>query len=111
MSTRRDLVLAGGASAKGGVAVWAFGLAIALALAVFSPLASAHPDGLEWVAGQGGFLDAARQPIYRVIPDYVFPGIPNSALATIVAGIIGTILVFGVAIAVAYLRRGRSRPA
>jgi cobalt/nickel transport system permease protein len=111
MSTRRDLVQADRVAAKGGLAVWAFGLGIALVLAVFSPLASAHPDGLEWVAGQGGFLAAAREPLYRVIPDYVFPGIANSAAATIVAGVVGTLLVFGVALGVAYLRRGRSHPA
>lgn len=76
-------------------------------LAVFSPLASAHPDGLEWVAEQKGFLEAARGPLYTVIPDYVFPGISNTALATIVAGIIGTLMVFGVALAVAFVQRKR----
>ncbi len=110
MSTRRDLVLAGGASAKGGVGVWAFGLGIALLLAVLSPLASANPDGLVWVAGQRGFLEAARAPLFRILPGYVFPGISNSALATIVAGIVGTLLVFGVALAVARARRGKSTP-
>jgi hypothetical protein len=73
-------------------------------------LASAHPDGLEWVAGQSGFLESARGPLYHVIPDYVFPGISNSALATIVAGIVGTLLVFAVALAVAHARRGKSTP-
>jgi cobalt/nickel transport system permease protein len=110
-ATRRDLVAASGATTRGGVTVWAFGLGIALALAVFSPLASAHPDGLEWVAEQSGFLDSARSPLYQVIPDYVFPGITNTALATIAAGIVGTLLVFGVALAVAYMRRGKGRPA
>jgi cobalt/nickel transport system permease protein len=106
-ATRRDLLQVGGPAPKGGLAVWGFGLGIALLLAVFSPLASAHPDGLEWVAGQGGFLAAARVPLYNVIPDYVFPGVSNSALATIIAGIVGTLLVFGVALGVAYARRGR----
>ena len=35
-------------------------------------------------------------------------GIGNEALATIVAGIIGTLLVGGIAFAVAYTRRNRS---
>jgi cobalt/nickel transport system permease protein len=106
-ATRRDLFSAKPVGAKGGVAVWAFGLGIALLLAVLSPLASAHPDGLEWVAEQKGFLEAARGPLYNLIPDYVFPGVSNEALATILAGIVGTLLVFGVALGVAYLRRNR----
>jgi cobalt/nickel transport system permease protein len=78
-----------------------------LALAVLSPLASTHPDGLEWVAGQSGFLEAARAPLYKLIPEYTFPGISNTAIATIVAGILGTLLVFGVALGVAYLRKNK----
>ena len=64
-------------------------------------------DGLEWDAGQSGFLDTARGPLYRIIPEYVFPGISNEALATILAGILGTFLVFGVALALGYSRRKR----
>ena len=78
---------------------------VALLLAVLSPLASSNPDGLEWVAEQQGFLDAAQGPAYNVIPDYVFPGVTNEAAATILAGIVGTLLVFGVALAIAYARR------
>jgi hypothetical protein len=70
-------------------------------------LASAHPDGLEWVAEQRGFLDAAQGPLYQIIPDYVFPGVPNEALATILAGVVGVVIVFGVALGVAYTRRKR----
>jgi cobalt/nickel transport system permease protein len=106
-AARRDLFKAGETATKGGTAVWIFGLGIALALGVFSPLASAHPDGLEWVAEQKGFLETARAPLFNVIPDYIFPGISNTALATIVAGILGTLLVFGMALGVAYLRRNK----
>jgi hypothetical protein len=35
-------------------------------LVVLSLLASAYPDGLEWVAAQKGFLDAARHPSSKV---------------------------------------------
>lgn len=107
-AARRDLLRAGETATKGGAAVWTFGLGIALALAILSPLASAHPDGLEWVAGQKGFLEAARAPLYKVIPDYAFPGINNKAFATIIAGILGTLLVFGVALGVAYWRRKKA---
>jgi cobalt/nickel transport system permease protein len=107
-AARRDLFRTGETATKGGAAVWTFGLGIALALAVLSPLASAHPDGLEWVAGQKGFLEAARAPLYKIIPDYVFPGINNKAFATIIAGILGTLLVFGVALGVAYWRQKKA---
>jgi cobalt/nickel transport system permease protein len=106
-AARRDLFHIGEAAPKGGKAIWAGGLAIAGLLAVLSPLASAHPDGLEWVAGQKGFLENAQNPLYSIIPDYVFPGITNEALATIVAGIIGMLLVLGVALGVAYSRRSK----
>ena len=104
-AARRDLIRSGEAAPKGGAAVWTFGLGIAALLAVVSPLASAHPDGLEWVAAQKGFLEMARTPLYKIIPDYVFPGISNTALATIIAGILGTLIVFSVALGVAYWRR------
>ena len=107
-TARRDLLQAGTASPKGGRAIWIGGLVIASLLAVLSPLASTHPDGLEWVAEQKGFLDAAQGPLYSAIPDYVFPGISNSALATIIAGVIGLLLVFGAVLGVAYLRRKKA---
>lgn len=106
-ATRRDLLTAGDGSASYGKVVWGVGLAIALLLAIFSPLASAFPDGLEWVAEQQGFIETAMDPFYEIIPDYAFPGISNEALATILAGIIGTLIVFGVALAIGYARRKR----
>ncbi len=106
---RSDLLRGGEAPTPQGRLVWAGGLLIALALALVSPLASTHPDWLEWVARQKGFLSLARGPLYRLIPDYTFPGLSNRAVATIVAGLLGTVLVFGVALAMAYLKRRRSR--
>lgn len=106
-ASRRDLLQSSQTAVRGGRAVWLIGLILALALAIASPLASAHPDGLEWVAEQKGFLDSARGSAFNIIPDYVFPGIRDEALATIIAGILGALLVFGVALAVAYARRKR----
>jgi len=106
-ATRRDLLGEEAQGARGGAVVWIAGLLIALVLAIASPLASAHPDGLEWVAEQKGFLDTAQGPLYEIIPDYIFPGISNEALATILAGIIGSLIVFGIALAMAYSRRSR----
>lgn len=106
-AARRDLLHLGEpAPARGGV-VWASGLVIALVLAIASPWASAFPDGLEWVAAQKGFLNTARGPAFKIFPDYLIPGISNDALATIAAGILGTLVVFGIALGVAYARRRR----
>jgi len=71
-------------------------LALAVLVAALSPLASSHPDGLERVAEDQGFIEEAQGPWYKVIPDYLFPGIGNEAVATILAGIVGTLLVCGV---------------
>jgi hypothetical protein len=60
------------------------------------------------VAGQNGFLETARAPLFNVIPDYVLPGISNEALATILAGILGALMVFGVAYGVARLRKNQN---
>jgi cobalt/nickel transport system permease protein len=106
-ATRPDLLQAGQVPATSSKVLWVAGLALALALTIVSPLASAHPDGLEWVAEQKGFLETAQDAPYQIIPDYVLPGVSNEAVATILAGIVGTLIVFGVAVAVAYARRRR----
>ncbi len=109
-AVRPDLVIEGSKGVGGGKAVWVGGLIIALALVVLAPLASANPDGLEWVAEQRGFLDQAQGAAYNVIPDYVLPGVSNEALATVLAGVVGLLLVLGVVAALAYSRRRRSAP-
>src|SRR5690606_23468733 len=106
-SARRDLVGASQPAPAGGRALWATGLGLALLLAAVSPLASSHPDGLDWVAEQQGFLALARGPLYEIMPGYGYPGIPIEALATILAGVLGTLIVFGVALSVAMVRKGR----
>jgi cobalt/nickel transport system permease protein len=107
LSARPDLVQLSETPQERSRMVWLIGLFIALILVIASPLASTNPDGLEWVAMQNGFLVSAQEPMYRIIPDYLFPGISNEALATIVAGILGIVIVFGVSIGVAYTRRNR----
>jgi cobalt/nickel transport system permease protein len=106
-ATRPDLLKIGAAPQRGGRFVWLAGLVIAIILAVLSPLASQNPDGLEWVAEQYGFLSKQQAPSFTIIPDYSMPGISNQALATIVAGVVGTLVVFAVALAVAHMRRSR----
>ena len=103
----RDRVKFGETRPVGGRLVWVVGLLVTLALVIASPLASTRPDGLEWVAKQNGFLEIARGPLYRIIPDYLVPGISSEALATIVAGVLGALIVLGVSLGVAYSRRNR----
>ena len=82
---------------------WLISLVVCLAVASFASLASASPDGLERVAEDKGFIDLAQEAPFQLIADYVFPGIGNEALATILAGIIGTLILFGVVYALAWL--------
>jgi len=107
-ATRPDLVEVGQAGTAGGLRWVLAGLAVALVLTLLSPLASPYPDGLERVAEDLGFIEAAQEAPYAVIPDYTFPGLSNEALATIAAGVVGTIIVFGLAVGVAALYRRRA---
>lgn len=103
-AVRRDLLEP--TVAVGGGLRWAVvGLALAVAVALLAPLASPHPDGLERVAEDLGFSQVVRPAPFNVIPDYVLPGIPNQTLATIAAGVVGTLIVAGIAFAVARARR------
>jgi cobalt/nickel transport system permease protein len=88
--------------------VWIGGILIAILLAILSPFASAHPDGLEWVAEQTGFLNSMQDPSYRFIADYAVPGISNEAFATILAGIIGVVIVLVATLAVSRIRKTQS---
>jgi hypothetical protein len=73
-------------------------LAIIVAVVVAAAfLASGDPDGLERVADDHGFLGAAEDSPFMIIADYVFPGLDDGPIATIVAGVIGVAIVFAVA--------------
>lgn len=73
----------------------AFAVIVAVVIAA-SYLASGDPDGLERVAEDHGFIDAGSDSPFSIIADYVFPGLDDGPIATIVAGIIGVVVVFGV---------------
>lgn len=106
-AVRPDLFQSSGSSRVKSGMVWGIGLLVTLALIILSPLASTNPDGLEKVALDLGFLSSARIPVYEIFPDYLIPGIANDSLTTIVAGVVGVVIVLGVAIGVAYSRRMR----
>lgn len=80
---------------------WIIGLAFALLLAgVISLFASSDPDGLEKVAEDAGFIEhgEGREAMESPLPDYAVPGIEDETLAASLAGILGTIMVFGFAL-------------
>jgi cobalt/nickel transport system permease protein len=73
-------------------------LALAMIIVIaLAPLASTLPDGLESVAAGLTSLqleaDAALPPIFA---DYAIPGIAWATAATVLAGIVGVTLVFGI---------------
>jgi cobalt/nickel transport system permease protein len=96
-------------SAAGRFAIAGFICALAIA-AVLSPLKSEFPDGLDHVSEQAGFnkLDAERQGL--VLNDYEIQ-IPVlnwwPVAATSIAGIVGTSVVFAMAIALGKTARMR----
>jgi cobalt/nickel transport system permease protein len=108
-AVRRDLLSPEAPATARSRTVWLGGLGIALLLALLAPFASTHPDGLEWVAAQQGFLGAAQPPGMTIIPNYLFPGIANETIATIAAGMLGVLIVFGMMLAMR-LRRPKAGP-
>lgn len=74
-------------------------------LAVF--FASSSPDGLERVAEDIGFLQAAQEPLYNLLPDYAVPGIASETAAGVLAVAVGTLLLFTVGYGVARVLRRR----
>jgi cobalt/nickel transport system permease protein len=77
-----------------------YGLLVALAIAVFvAPFACPLPDGLQVVAAKLGFDQrSAGTAFHGVAPDYRMTGIHSAAGATALAGALGTVVVFGLAV-------------
>lgn len=64
---------------------------------IVSYFASPHPDGLERVAEDHGFLERAKEPSWTSwIPDYEVPGIGIPIVKVGLAGLIGVGLLFSV---------------
>jgi PDGLE domain len=86
------------------------GLLVAAGLALFvSGFASSSPDGLEKVAGDKGFLEAARDHLFADGPlaDYTVRGVDNQRLSTGLSGLIGVLVTFGLGLALFALVRAR----
>jgi hypothetical protein len=75
-----------------------FSVAVALA-GVVSFYASSHPDGLEKVAEDQGFLDTARDSAVSGSPlsDYGISGIASERLSVGLAGVLGVLATAAVA--------------
>lgn len=85
------------------------GVLIAILIAAASAfIASGSPDGLERVAEEHGFIDRAQGAPYAVLPDYTVPGLGHGAASTIAAGVIGVVVVTGIATGAGALLRRRS---
>jgi cobalt/nickel transport protein len=83
-------------------AVLLTGLGVALLIAVFlSPFSSQNPDGLERVSQDLKFADrkaegqvAKKLPFYAIFDEYALRGVPE-AVAIPLAGLLGTVVTFG----------------
>jgi cobalt/nickel transport system permease protein len=93
LQTRPDLLGENSVSAQGSRGWMVAGVLITLAVVLLSPLASADPDGLERVAGDLGFLGKGVSAPYHILPDYTLPFLGETALSTILAGLIGVVVV------------------
>lgn len=77
---------------------------------IISIFASSFPDGLEKVAEKKGFIEKAEnvKPVISApVPDYAWPGVTDERLATSLAGIFGTLLVFGIGYGIAALLKNK----
>ena len=103
---RPDLLVMETVKARGGFGWVIGGLILALVVVLFSPWASADPDGLERVAEDIGFIEQGAAAPYEILPDYTIPFLGETAVSTIIAGLVGALLVTVVAIGLGrWLRR------
>lgn len=106
LRSRPDLLAQGERAGGTASAAWTVaGLLVALVVAVFSFAASGSPDGLERVAEDHGFIGTALDPLYNILPDYTIPFIGNETLSGIVAVVLGTLLVFVLALGIGRMVR------
>lgn len=91
-------------------ALWVAGLLVALAFAgILSFHASSHPDGLEKVAADKGIDSAGTTHVDLDSPlaDYQTKGVDNERISGGVAGVVGSVVVLGIAGGLFYALRRR----
>ena len=84
--------------------ILALAAAIGLATAA-SPFASSSPDGLERVAADQAFLNRGEAQETSALADYAIPGVGDERVATGLAGLAGTLLVFAAGYGLTRARR------
>jgi cobalt/nickel transport protein len=88
-------------------------LFVCLIIAFFvSPFASSSPDGLEKAAERLGFLGLGEVTVWAhsLMPDYSVPVLGEGAISGMVAGVVGTLILFGLGWGVgAVLKKKKSR--
>jgi cobalt/nickel transport system permease protein len=105
--TRPDLLEAEKVAEKGGRGWVLAGILVTLVAVLLAPFASGDPDGLERVAEDLGFLEAGLDSPYEILPDYTVPFLGETALSTIVAGIVGALVMLGMMVIVGSLLKKR----
>ena len=96
--TRPDLLTSEKSTASGGRGWIVTGVLVSLLAVLISPLASGNPDGLERVAEDLGFLGTSLNAPYQILPDYTIPFLGETAISTILAGIVGAGVLLGLLI-------------
>jgi cobalt/nickel transport system permease protein len=108
MQARPDLLDAKAVVEKGGRG-WIYGgVLISILTVLLSPFASGDPDGLERVAETMGFLDRGLSASYQILPDYTVPFLGETALSTIVAGMVGALVLLGILVLIGGLLKRRA---
>lgn len=103
--TRPDLLEQTEGPARGGRGWIVVGALISLIVLILSPLASTDPDGLERVASDLGFLSQGTEAPFKILSNYSFPILGEGALSTIVAGLIGILVVAAIVILITRSRK------
>ena len=107
--TRPDLIDLKKTAKEGGWGWVVSGIVLSLFAVLLSPFASGNPDGLERIAEDLGFLGSGLDAPYQILPDYTIPFLGETAISTVLAGIVGIIVVAGLMILLGRnLRRQKS---
>jgi cobalt/nickel transport system permease protein len=98
--TRPDLLSAEETASSGGRG-WVFaGIIVSLLAVLISPLASSDPDGLERIAENIGFLESGMSAPFKILPEYTIPLLGETGLSTILAGIVGVLVLIALMVLV-----------
>ena len=93
-----------------GITLFAIALALTLIVAgVVSQLASSQPDGLEYVAEQEGFLDAADEHALADSPLADYGSGDREKL--VISGVVGVLVTLGIGFLVFSVAKQRKTPA